>query len=291
MAGTRSRRFPGPLLSSMLESQGSFCFSRFKLEAIDPRDVHRSVLPDGPFHCCPHLHNRPRAICMHTTLHKPGQIVSSRKQTAADRIRATLADAIVQGEIGPGVVLDETSLAERFSVSRTPVREAIRQLEAIGFAEARPHRGAVVPNFTPEKLTEMFLVMAELEALCAQYAAERASEHDLKRLQQAHADCADSARQGDIDLYYQTNVAFHEVIYELSGNGFLAEVTLGVRNRVSPFRKAQFRSIGRLMRSVEEHQVIVDAIVSRRAGDAGKAMRDHLAVVRTSVGDVAPVLR
>ena len=101
--------------------------------------------------------------------------VRTGKPTQAERIRASLAEAIVRGEIGPGVALDEATIAEKFEVSRTPVREAIRQLEAIGFAEARPHRGAVVPHFTPEKLDDMFTVMAEMEALCARYAAASVS--------------------------------------------------------------------------------------------------------------------
>lgn len=214
-----------------------------------------------------------------------------KKQTATDRIRSALADAIVRGEMGPGVVLDEASLAERFSVSRTPVREAIRQLEAIGFAEARPHRGAVVPNFTPERLTEMFGVMAELEALCARSAAERATPSDLEALDRVHADCADAARLGDIDAYYQTNLLFHETVYSVGGNSFLAEVTIGVRNRVAPFRKAQFRSLGRLLKSVEEHQRVVDAIVARNPDAAADAMRDHMLVVRASVGEVSPTLK
>jgi len=213
------------------------------------------------------------------------------KQTATERIRTSLADEIVRGDIGPGVPLDEASIAERFKVSRTPVREAIRQLEAIGFAEARPHRGAVVPHFTPEKLNEIFMVMAELEALCARQAAVLATPAERRQLEQAHVACRDAARIGDIPSYYETNLRFHETIYAISHNDFLAEVTLGVRNRVAPFRKAQFQSLGRLLKSVEEHEVVVQAILTGDADRAAAAMRDHLKYVRTSVGQVAPTLR
>ena len=214
-----------------------------------------------------------------------------KKQTATDRVRQALADAIVRGEIGPGVTLDEASLAERFQVSRTPIREAIRQLEAIGFAEARPHRGAVVPHFTPEKLTEMFGVMAEMEALCARYAAASITEPERLVLSAAHKACWDAAHAGEIDAYYETNLRFHEVIYTISHNAFLAEITLSVRNRVAPFRRAQFRSIGRLLGSVTEHDNVVKAILAGDGEAAAAAMRDHMLVVRTSVGDVAPTLR
>lgn len=213
-----------------------------------------------------------------------------KRLTAADRVRLAIADDIVRGVIGPGVSLDEASIAERFSVSRTPVREAIRQLEAIGFVEARPHRGAVVPLFTPEKLNEIFLVMAELEALCARLAAEAATVEEKQALQQAHAACRDAAKEGDIGLYYDLNIKFHEMIYALSHNSFLAEVTMGARNRVAPFRRAQFQSLGRLMRSVDEHEAVVEAILAGDADAAAATMRDHLGYVRISVDKVAPAL-
>lgn len=214
-----------------------------------------------------------------------------KQPTATDRVRTILADEIVRGVIGPGVVLDEVSLAQRFAVSRTPVREAIRQLEAIGFATARPHRGALVPQFTAEKLTEMFLVMAEMEALCARYAALYALPEGRTRLREAHETCCAAALEGDIDVYYAANIRFHETVYAIGRNQFLAETTIAVRNRLAPFRKAQFRSIGRLKLSVAEHEKVVEAILAGDGDSAAAAMRDHMLEVRTSVGDVAPTLR
>lgn len=184
-----------------------------------------------------------------------------------------------------------TALAERFQCSRTPIREAIRQLEAIGFAEARPHRGAVVPLFTPEKLTEMFAVMADMEALCARNAAQNATSEECRQLEAVHFSCREAATLGEIDAYYEANLRFHETIYAIGHNGFLAEVTLGVRNRVAPFRKAQFCSIGRLLDSVEEHEKVVQAVLAGDAEAAAEAMRSHMQVVRVSVGNVAPTLR
>lgn len=197
----------------------------------------------------------------------------------------------MRGQIGPGVVLDEASLALRFDVSRTPVREAIRQLEAIGFVEARPHRGAVVPLFTPDRLNEMFSVMAELEALCARMAAENLPAGCEQALRDAHDACRQRAEADDVPGYYEANAAFHELIYSLGGNGFLADVTRGVRNRLQPFRRAQFSSSGRIHKSIEEHAAIVEAILSREAEAAFRLARDHIQVVRRSVGTVAPALR
>ncbi|MBC8128824.1 MAG: GntR family transcriptional regulator [Rhizobiaceae bacterium] len=212
------------------------------------------------------------------------------KPTATERVRAALADEIVRGLIAPGQALDEASLAERFSVSRTPVREAIRQLEAIGFVEARPHRGAVVPHFTPDKLNEMFEVMAEMEGLCARYAALRVTAGGRRRLEEVLEACRTSAARGDIDAYYETNLRFHETIYRLSRNAFLADVTLGVRHRLAPFRKAQFESAGRLAASAAEHGRIVERVLAGDADGAASAMRAHLQVVRIAVGKAVPTL-
>jgi len=216
---------------------------------------------------------------------------TARKPTQTERVRASLADAIVRGELGPGVPLDESSLADRFQVSRTPIREAIRQLEAIGFAEARPHRGAVVPRFTPEKLNEMFAVMAEMEALCASYASAAITPAERDELRTVHDACRSAAEQGDIETYYALNIAFHDTIYRASHNSFLAEVTLGVRNRVAPFRKVQFHGTGRLAQSLVEHSRIVDAIFRGDADGAAALMREHLRFVRQSVGRVTEALR
>ncbi|MCB1500845.1 MAG: GntR family transcriptional regulator [Bauldia sp.] len=214
-----------------------------------------------------------------------------RKPTQAERIRASLAEAIVRGELGPGVPLDEVSIAEKFQVSRTPVREAIRQLEAIGFAEARPHRGAVVPHFTPEKLNDMFIVMAEMEALCTRYAASHVTAAERGELLRRHEACAEAARQGDVEEYYVRNIAFHDAIYRASHNAYLVEVTLSVRNRLAPFRKLQFEGIGRLSHSLAEHDAILQAIFRGDGEGAATLMRRHMQLVRTSVGEVSPSLR
>jgi len=95
------------------------------------------------------------------------------KITRAEELRLQLADEIVRGVLAPGAALDETDIATRFKVSRTPVREALRQLAASGLIDARAHRGAVVARPSLERLTGMFEAMAELEALCAGLAADR----------------------------------------------------------------------------------------------------------------------
>src|SRR5229473_918187 len=108
------------------------------------------------------------------------------KITRAEELRLQLADEIIRGALAPGAPLDETDIARRFSVSRTPVREALRQLAASGLVDARAHRGAVVARPSIDRLTCMFEAMAELEALCAGLAAERMQPAERHRLEAIH---------------------------------------------------------------------------------------------------------
>src|SRR3954447_20599757 len=96
----------------------------------------------------------------------PGMLLS-------ERIRVALADDITSGALVPGFTLDEQQIGDRYGASRTPVREAIRQLAAVGLVEMRPRRGAVVAGFTTERIVEMFEMAAEIEAMCVRLAAHR----------------------------------------------------------------------------------------------------------------------
>src|SRR5260370_5429271 len=113
------------------------------------------------------------------------------KITRAEELRLQLADEIVRGVLPPGAALDETDIARRFKVSRTPVREALRQLVASGLVDSRAHRGAVVARPSIERLTGMFEAMAELEALCAGLAAERMLPAERHRLEAIHEELRD----------------------------------------------------------------------------------------------------
>jgi DNA-binding GntR family transcriptional regulator len=199
--------------------------------------------------------------------------------TRADELRQVLGDEIVRGKIRPGATLDETAIAARFRVSRTPVREAIRQLAASGLVEAKPHRAAVVAQPTHEDLIGMFEIMAELEGLCAHYAAERMTSAERAGLEQVHEDLRRMIRDGDPQHYHETNQLFHSTVYAGAHNAYLAELTLSTRIRVQPFRRAQFRNLGRLAKSHDEHDSVVTAILRGDAFAAQKAMRDHIMTV------------
>lgn len=201
-------------------------------------------------------------------------------RTRTESLRLQIADEIVSGALEPGAPLDEQELADRFGVSRTPVREAIRQLSASGLVSVRPHRGAVVALPTPRQLDDMFEAMAELEALCAGLAARNMTVPERRALEGLHQDLRVLVQKGDPARYHETNEAFHAAIYAGSHNGYLAEITLMTRTRVAPFRRAQFRASGRLGGSYQEHDLIVQAILRGDQPGAVEAMRAHIDIVR-----------
>ena len=206
--------------------------------------------------------------------------VRGESRTRTDILRQQLADDIVSGALEPGTPLDEHAIAQRFGVSRTPVREAIRQLAASGLVVSRAHRGAVVALPTPRELEDMFRAMAELEALCAGLCAVEMSPVDRRRLQELHEEMAGLMRSGDHERYTAANEVFHGLIYKGTGNSYLADLTLQTRLRVSPFRRAQFRAPGRLRASNLEHDAVVRAILRGDRQSASELMRDHIMIVK-----------
>jgi DNA-binding GntR family transcriptional regulator len=202
------------------------------------------------------------------------------KITRAEELRLQLADDIVRGALAPGAPLDETDIARRFSVSRTPVREALRQLAASGLVEARAHRGAVVARPSLDRLNGMFEAMAELEALCAGLAAERMTATERARLEAIHEELRVLSHAGNPERFHFVNERFHNAIYAGSQNDYIAEMTLATRVRVQPFRRAQFRNLGRLAKSHAEHDRVVVAILRGDRIGAASAMRAHIELVR-----------
>jgi DNA-binding GntR family transcriptional regulator len=204
----------------------------------------------------------------------------STKITRAEELRLQLADEIIRGTLAPGAALDETDIARRFSVSRTPVREALRQLAASGLVDARAHRGAVVARPTLDRLTGMFEAMAELEAICAGLAAERMPAADRARLEAIHEELRVLSHAGNPERFHAVNERFHNAVYAGSQNDYIAEMTLATRVRVQPFRRAQFRNLGRLAKSHAEHDRVVVAIMRGDKAGAAAAMRAHIELVR-----------
>jgi DNA-binding GntR family transcriptional regulator len=200
------------------------------------------------------------------------------EQKRSDFIADTLEELIFDGTFHDGDRLDEVQLANRFSVSRTPIREALHRLAQSGLVEQRPRRGVFVRQPGAVELIEMFEVMAELEASCARLAATRIAENALTALQEANARAGEAIEAQDTDRYYRENEVFHAILYEQSGNRFLERECLRLKKRLKPFRRVQLRVRGRMRQSMAEHEAIVAALIAGDGARAAEAIRDHVAV-------------
>ena len=169
--------------------------------------------------------------------------------TLAETIRVALAEEIITGRLAPGSEIEEQQAAERFGASRTPVREALRELAAAGLVTIEPRRGVRVAALTLERLGEMFEVMAETEAMCARLATHRMTAPERFALQALHERSAAAVGAGDVGGYDALNREFHSAIYRCTHNGFLTEHVQALRLRLAPFRRAQFHGEDRLRRS------------------------------------------
>ncbi|RIA47591.1 GntR family transcriptional regulator [Dichotomicrobium thermohalophilum] len=199
-------------------------------------------------------------------------------QSTAQRVRLALEKDIFLLRLQPGDKLDEAGLAQRFGTSRTPVREALRQLAASGLVEIKAHRGAEVSRLSIPQLLEMFEFMAALEGVCARFAAERASAEEIAAIRTAHQHCLSYAEAGDADGFYHANTAFHEAIYSASHNGYAAQQTMFLRNRLAPYRRFQLRRNNRPLESFREHGDILEAIAAGDAPRAEEVTRKHIDV-------------
>ena len=211
----------------------------------------------------------------------------SEAATRADALAGRIAEAILEGELAPGTRLDEQTLAVRYGVSRTPVREALRQLGATGLIETRPRRGAIVAHVTGEQLENLFVAMGEVEAACARLAALSMTPIERRRLAALHERMAGFVEDGDEEAYAEANLALHGAIYAGTRNPVLEEIALGLRRRLLPFRRAQFRAPGRLRRSHLEHAAVVEAIRRGDAPAAQAAMLHHVSLVEDAFDAVA----
>ncbi|WP_024508890.1 GntR family transcriptional regulator [Bradyrhizobium sp. ARR65] len=201
----------------------------------------------------------------------------------SDRIRNALTDEIASGALAAGSALEEQQLADRFGASRTPVREALRQLVVSGLVEVRGRRGVVVARMTPERIMDMFETSAEAEAMCVRLATYRMTPLERSHLIELHEASRAMVEASNVDAYDAFNREFHECIYRATHNSFLAEQAQAVRSRLSGFRRTQLRQGDRIRRSREEHEAIMQAIAEGDGDTAARRMRAHMLNAATAL--------
>jgi DNA-binding GntR family transcriptional regulator len=207
------------------------------------------------------------------------------------RLRDEIEGLIATGGFAPGERLDEVQLATRFNVSRTPIRQALHELAASGLVDIQPRRGATVARMGPQRMIEMFELMAELEAMCARLAVRRMSAADGASIRLAHEACEMAARADETDVYYAANEQFHQALYRASHNAVLEEECRRIAARLRPYRRLQLRLKNRVGQSFAEHGAIVEALLAGDSEAASLAARAHVAVQGERFADLMALMR
>ncbi|MBN7807834.1 MULTISPECIES: GntR family transcriptional regulator [Agrobacterium] len=196
------------------------------------------------------------------------------KISKTSEIAQWIRTEINSGRMAPGERLDEKDLAERFEVSKTPVREALIYLASDGLIDLRQKRGATVAEMDTKQVVAMFELMIELETMAARLAAQRMPPHMKKRLFALHEESASYLK--DEEAYDEINKALHETISDSAGNEFLASAIRKAHDRLNLYRPFPFQSPGRIEQSHKEHAGLIELISNGHSEAAADAMRAHL---------------
>jgi DNA-binding GntR family transcriptional regulator len=193
-------------------------------------------------------------------------------------IASALEHDIAEGRIAPGVRIDEAALAERFKVSRTPVREALRQLAASGMVEHRENRGAFVAEVTLEDVFDVYEVLAELEGLCAALAARRMTEPERREMRSLHERMGKLLAARHRERYIELDQAFHRLLIQAARNSALQEHIASCLRRIAAVRRVSMETVHDLAEAYAEHERLVGAVASRNGAEARRIMSQHVAL-------------
>ena len=194
------------------------------------------------------------------------------REAAFEKIK----EAIIKGHFKPGEKLVEQTLAQEMGVSRTPVREAIRRLEAEGFVVSIPRKGVVVSRADKEEIVQLYSIRAELEGLAARWAIENADEDDIRKLDEVISRMEETAASGDLDGVVQSNALFHDAIAQASKSRILCTLLKTLQDNIQRFRFQSLHLPGRPEAALAEHKEIVAAIKEKKTEEADRLLKEHL---------------
>jgi DNA-binding GntR family transcriptional regulator len=200
-------------------------------------------------------------------------------ETVGERLR----DLIVEGDLAPGSRISERALCEQFSISRTPLREALKVLAREGLVELLPNRGARVAKLEAADVAHMFEVMAALESLAGRLACARVSDAELAEIRALHYEMLAAHARSDLPGYFRRNQAIHEAILAAARNPVLSATYRGLAGRLKRARYLANRSGSRWHDAVEEHGEILAALEARDGDRLARLLGEHLANKRAAV--------
>jgi len=199
-----------------------------------------------------------------------------RRRYLYDEVAENLRDLILSGELRPQSRVNEPELAERFGISRTPLREAIKILSAEGLIELLPNRGARIANITESEIDEMIEVMAGLEGLAAELACLRISDGEVEAIEDKTAKMVDAWKNDDEPLYFALNREIHDAIMAASRNATLQGIYANLGGRIQRARYSAHKTAEQWRVAVNEHNRMVELLRAREGEKLSLLMRRHL---------------
>ena len=187
-----------------------------------------------------------------------------------------LSERIYSQDLKPGDAIDEQALAEEYGISRTPMREALKVLHSEGLVVLEPRRGCFVTELSEQDIDELFPLMALLEGRCAYEAVKKAKPADIKRVEELHSKLEKYAAANNMEMYFEQNCLFHELVQKLADNNWLKRITTDLRKFLKLMRGRQLYLDGRLQASLAEHRMLLAAFQNGNPAAAEKIMHDHL---------------
>ena len=193
-----------------------------------------------------------------------------------DQVIRDLRNDITLGKLIPGEHITEKSICLRFGVTRTPARDALKQLEKEGLVAIYPNIGARVADFSPKSISDLYDILSFLDGTAARLACSQVNEQEITKLKECQFMIEKAARERNIDLLFVLNKQFHMLIIEFTTNNYLIEVAKNLNALAS--RLALFVTyIPHFLKAVvEEHPRIVEAIISKNSGLAEYLAREHM---------------
>ena len=198
------------------------------------------------------------------------------KYSLRGRVFTKIREDILAGVYKENEELKEAILGKELGVSRTPVREALRQLELEGLVTIIPNKGAYVTGITKKDIHDIYAIRSYLEGLCARWACEHITQEQIEALDETIYLSAFHARRGHNDQLVELDNKFHELIYEASGSKILNHVLSDFHHYVERIRKVSLSSTNRATKSIQEHEAIFEAI-KKRDGDLAESLaHEHI---------------
>lgn len=186
-----------------------------------------------------------------------------RHLTLRERIVEFVKDAIIKGRLKPGERVPESELAEMFGISRTPIREAFRQLESEGFITFTPRKGAIVSPITDKDVIEFYAIKGLLEGYAAKMACCKLSTEEIQGMEELNAQMAIAAEKNDAKSFFKLDNQFHDVFLKICGNDKLYNLVHTLVQQFERFRKTSLSLSGRMRSSVKQHNEIIEAFKKR----------------------------